>query len=370
MRAVLTVRARSIHVRWITACALAELIGIGVAGAAAVTMQAAIGEPTTPGMRWAALALFAAVGAIEGSALGILQWRVLRDRLPRLRVGEWAGVTIAVAVVGWLGGMAGPLFAGGSAEGDAAASEPSLLAITLLAAGTGAAAGAVFGAAQWLVLRRHAVHGGRWIAIHVPGWAAAMAAIFVGAALPAPGWPLWQIVLSGAAGGTLGGALLGAITGVVVRRLEPWVDERTGGRDPDAGARRERARRRVRSRVAGLGPRGGRGAARALAAARRARAFRGRDVRTSRAQAHLPAVMRLLIATILRPGFVRGELGALPVLRLAARPVLDASGAFFDRFRQVAGGPDPQLAAALWRACEDLVSSRSSEKSSALRSGR
>jgi hypothetical protein len=114
--------------------------------------------------------------------------------------------------------MAGPILAGG---GDAGGAEPTLPQVLLLAALLGSGAGALFGVAQWVVLRRHAARATRWIGIHVPGWAFAMAAIFLGTSVPGRSWPAWAIAVSGALGGALGGALLGAVTGLVVRDLRP-----------------------------------------------------------------------------------------------------------------------------------------------------
>jgi hypothetical protein len=207
--------------RWITACTLGELIGIGVAGATAVGLQRAFGDPRSWAGRLGLLAVMGAVGAIEGAALAGFQWRVLRERLPRLRAAEWMTPTVAVAVAGWVLGMAGPIFTAG--EGDAPSPEPGLPFVLLIAAAIGAGAGACFGAAQWWVLRRHAEAALRWVPIHAAGWAAAMAAIFLGASLPSARWPMAAVILSGAAGGVLGGFLLGVITGLVARSLAPRV---------------------------------------------------------------------------------------------------------------------------------------------------
>lgn len=158
----------SFYRRWILACAAGELVGIGVAGGVAFAIGALIGEPQSLGSRLLTLAVFAAVGAVEGTALAGFQWRVLRARLPRLRAGEWVGVTVAVAVAG-------------------------------------AGAGLCFGAAQWCILRRHAERAHWWIWVHAPAWALAMSGIFLGASLPEAGSSGWFIGLSGAAGGVLGG---------------------------------------------------------------------------------------------------------------------------------------------------------------------
>jgi hypothetical protein len=222
---------RAFYPRWIAACAAAELIGIGAAAGIAVAIGAVVGEPHTTASRLVVLAAMTAAGAIEGAALGWLEWRMLRRRLPLLRAGAWVGTTVAIAVIGWVVGMSASLFRGG---GDGAvAVEPGLARVLVMAAVMGGAAGAVFGGAQWLVLRRYAPHAGRWIAIHVPAWAAAMAAIFLGASVPESGWPAWAVGASGAAGGLCGGLLLGAITGLVARTLEPWGDRRVAA---EAGA--------------------------------------------------------------------------------------------------------------------------------------
>jgi NAD(P)-dependent dehydrogenase (short-subunit alcohol dehydrogenase family) len=199
-----------------------EFVGIAVATGAAVTVNTLIGDPRSLLSRVMTLAIFAAVGAVEGGVLATLQWRVLRSKLPRLRMGEWVGVTVAVAVAGWLVGMTPSLFINHAAV---ATEEPGLGFMLLMAALAGAGAGVCFGAAQWFILRRHAARAERWIWIHIPAWAAAMAAIFLGASLPTATWSGWSIVLTGSAGGLLGGVLLGTVTGLVARILQPWVDE-------------------------------------------------------------------------------------------------------------------------------------------------
>jgi hypothetical protein len=204
--------------RWVLACVAGELVGIGVATAAAVTINSLIGEPHSRGARLLTLMVFALVGAIEGGALAGLQWRVLRERLPRLRASEWVGVTVALAVAGWLIGMTPSLFINNSAP---AGTEPGLGVILLVAAGAGAVAGLCFGLVQWFVLRRYARNASRWIWIHIPAWALALSAIFLGASVPDAGSPVWFIAVAGVVGGISGGLLLGAVTGLVARALQP-----------------------------------------------------------------------------------------------------------------------------------------------------
>lgn len=489
--------------RWILACAAGEIVGIGVATLAAISVNTLVGEPQTVTGRLLVLMAFAWVGVVEGGALAAFQWRVLRTRLPRLRLGEWGAVTVAVAATGWIAGMAPSLFLNN--PGDDGQPEPSLWLVLMMASLAGAAAGFCFGAAQWFVLRRHAERAGRWVCIHMPAWGLALAAIFMGATLPAPGWPVWTIVLAGVAGGLFGGLLLGAVTGLVARNLQPWVDEahwslegkvcvvtgansglgyeialglaRLGGevfllcRRSSEGERIRMAVlakrpgadvkvvtcdlsdflsvRHAADQVLALGQRldvlihnaGATFARRTLTAAgveatlavdvagpflltsllrnrieicggrvimltgiyqrkgqvriddlhfacrpyhwlaANNQAQKGRWLFTwelarrsphltaaavhpgavlTGAQARLPRPVRALIRTVMRPAFVRAEVGAIPVLRLAAQPdPVQMTGRFFDRCTVAPDVPDSALAAAFWSACEKMTVSRS-----------
>lgn len=213
-------RRTRVYLRWIAACALAELIGIGVAAAAAVLMRAAVGTPATAPAAAAMLLAMAAAGSIEGGALGWLQATVLRDQLPGFPTHRWIACTVAVAVAGWVCGMA-PSLLMHQAEPSVATQDPGWFFVLGAAALLGAVAGALFGAAQWLVLRKRVRAASRWIWIHALGWAPAMVAIFAAASLPDEHSRPFSIVVLGAVGGLLGGSLLGAITGLVVRDLQP-----------------------------------------------------------------------------------------------------------------------------------------------------
>jgi len=80
------------------------------------------------------------------------------------------------------------------------------------------------------------------------------------------------------------------------------------------------------------------------------------------AQQAAPWWARLLIHTVLRPGFVRPPRGARPVVRLAARPELEGvTGRFFDRVREadvVAAARDEAMGERLWRFAQGLIDDR------------
>jgi hypothetical protein len=77
------------------------------------------------------------------------------------------------------------------------------------------------------------------------------------------------------------------------------------------------------------------------------------------APSRLPLMARAIVFTLARPGFVRAEVGAIPVLRLAARPDVDGlSGRFFNRCAAAADVADAAMADAVWVACERLTGER------------
>ena len=74
------------------------------------------------------------------------------------------------------------------------------------------------------------------------------------------------------------------------------------------------------------------------------------------AQRHLPWHLRLLIHTVMRPGFIRVERGAAPVVRLAVdADVASVTGRFYKRFRPVDTSHEAALAEALWDRCATLT---------------
>lgn len=204
---------------WTLSCALGEFIGIGLAGIVVTVIIAGMGEPQTPLQAWGTYGAMVAVGAVEGSAIGFFQWRVLRQLFSTMTARAWVGATLAVAVLGWAVGMLPSTLTAGAPQTEAVSAEPALWLIVLMSAGMGAGAGLVFGFAQWLVLRRHAAHSAHWMLSNMGGWAVAMAWIFLAASWPDSSTPKAIVVLGGLVGGALGGLSIGAVTGISLIRL-------------------------------------------------------------------------------------------------------------------------------------------------------
>lgn len=196
---------------WIAAFAVAEVIGLGLAGGV-VQRGHAGGEPSLFG----ALLTGAFAGAVEGAVVGTVLALALVTVRPALRIGRWIGGTMIGAMVAWAAGSTVPLFFGGA---DAApVSEPSLALTMVFAAGLGMVAGVVLAAFQAPALRSIGVSRRAWLLANAAGWAVAMPLAFVAADRP---WTTSAALLRGAALVALMGALVGLATGLVVRHVGP-----------------------------------------------------------------------------------------------------------------------------------------------------
>lgn len=205
---------------WTLACVAGEVVGIGIAGLAAGVLLSTIGEPVTAVERWGAFGLLVGAGALEGLALGGFQWRVLRRAFPAIRARQWVGVTVVVAVGGWVLGMLPSTLSAPAASGGEPF-DPPLALVALGAIAGGAAAGLVFGAAQWTVLRHHTPEARRWIGANALGWALGIGWIYVAASLPPEGSAPLAVAAFGIAGGLLSGLSMGGVTGRTLTRLTP-----------------------------------------------------------------------------------------------------------------------------------------------------
>lgn len=215
--------------KWTRSCAAGELIGIAAAALLAVGYIRLFGEPSG---FWSGLfnvLVMLLAGAIEGSLLGWFQWRVLRLKFPQLKLSDWMGYTIAVAVLGWAMGMIPTMLFNNAASHNqptnaevTVSTEPALWLVLLGAAALGLLLGALFGLFQWLALRRQSPNAQKWILGNAIGWSLAMFWIFLAASIPDASTPLMLVVGMGAAGGILAGLSVGAITGLFLLHIDPY----------------------------------------------------------------------------------------------------------------------------------------------------
>jgi MFS family permease len=199
-------------------------------------LNVTVGEPHDWGSGLLVWSGAVAAGALEGLAVGLLQFAVLTGWLPGLSRRRWLTATLAVTLLGWAlmmvpssliswhfqtttDGTAGP------------AAEPPFWLMPIGGVVAGAALGAIFGAAQCRALRGQVAKPRRWITANGVGWAGALALMMTGASIPDTRWSLGAVLLLGAVTGILAGLVIGAITGLFLPSLDDPAP--TAGRWPD-----------------------------------------------------------------------------------------------------------------------------------------
>jgi len=166
--------------RWTLANGLAELLGLGSTFAVIGFLVSKIDTGRITGILFS-FALTVASGAIEATLVGLAQAWAMRPWFPAIGRFAWWRATLVGALLGYvLGYLPSTLMSMGETAGQAAQVEPPQWVTLLLAAGLGAAAGAVLSFAQWLVLRRKARRAGSWIPANMLAWACGMPVIFWG----------------------------------------------------------------------------------------------------------------------------------------------------------------------------------------------
>ena len=213
--------------QWVVSCAMAE--GIGMT-ASAVASRVAEDRPIG-----AALTLVVLGGLIEGLALGLLQASWLARRFPGINKAAWVIGTVLVAGVGWAAASSPSLL------GRDGGTQPAPALLAVMAGGLGAVMGALLGAVQSFVLRRHVAHAWRWVGVSALAWAPAMVVIFVGATAPDETWRDLAVILLAAITGVVAGGVLGIVSGPLISTLDsrpvsgPKTQKRKGV-EADAGS--------------------------------------------------------------------------------------------------------------------------------------
>ncbi len=191
--------------RWVVVVTLGEWLGFAapaIVGAWLLDRPPAVLVPS-----------IIAAGIVEGGLLGGAQWLVLRRDLPRLTASRWAGLTVLGV------GAAYPLGLLPSTLQQWWAKWP-VVAQALFFVVVGLCLLATIGMAQWLELRHHVGHSGRWVLGTAAAWAGALGAFSLVA------MPLWQEgqsmplrILIGVFAGLVMATVMALVTGLVMRAL-------------------------------------------------------------------------------------------------------------------------------------------------------
>ena len=223
--------------RWVAANAAGHLVGLGltlmVGFGAFALLEGQSGLRATLGIG----ALVVAMGAIQGTVVGLAQWWALQHAEPIAETATqpvpptvsaiprriWWAATLRGALIAWfLGALPGILTslmadpANGAVEPTPA---PSFGQTLLLAAMMGVVLGFVLALPQWRVLRRHVARAGFWIPVNSLAWALGMPLIFAGfnaaQATPSPILALATTVVAL----VLSGTVVGAVHGIALVQL-------------------------------------------------------------------------------------------------------------------------------------------------------
>ena len=203
---------RGFLARWVVAFVAGEIVGFGLAMTLGFTTAPVIDQLPGVAAFVVTIAVAALAGVIEGGVVGWAQWSVARHLLPAVREWDWIRATAAGGAVAWAIGMT----LGTSLSFK---HEPPWLVVTLAAAALGVLVGAIFGVAQWTVLRHHVAGAGRWIVANAAAWAVGIAVAFGGIGAVPNDAPLVAFILAGMATGAVMALLPAFATGITLQRL-------------------------------------------------------------------------------------------------------------------------------------------------------
>lgn len=196
---------------WVLATVVGIFMGIAIVAAASVAVKA-LGIVNTA-------ALLHIVGALEGAALGLAQWLVLRRYIKRIY--WWIVATAIGAIAAWLIGLKAIvvlilIFLDG---GTVRSFSPGLLPAVFW---LGAWVGTILGLAQWFVIRTHVRQGFLWVLVNALAWGLGLLTVFTGANFVTPGEFTLETAFIGLIAGATTGCVIGAITGIgLVWLLKP-----------------------------------------------------------------------------------------------------------------------------------------------------
>ena len=211
---------QTLWLRWVTANALGEMLGLGLTFAVGVLTMSRLGDQAGMGMVLISFLIAVASGAIEATLVGLAQWWAMHPWFPTITRRAWWLATLVGALVAYvLGYLPSTLMSLGEQATQAPMAEPPQWIVLLLAAGLGAVGGAVLSFAQWLAMRKKVERAGWWMPANMLAWFFGMPIIFWGIDAAQKGQPLLQAVLLLAGVLFLTGAVVGAIHGAFLVRL-------------------------------------------------------------------------------------------------------------------------------------------------------
>ena len=209
-------------IRWTLANAFSEMFGLGLTFLITGFAISKLGSQQTITAILLAFLFAVTSGAVEATVVGLAQWWAMHPWFLAIGKLAWWRATLIGALLAYvLGYLPSTFMSMGEATAARAApvAEPPQWVVLLLAAGMGAAGGAVLSFAQWLVMRGKVARAGLWIPANMLAWTFGMPVIFWGIDVAFKLTARWQSLLLMAGTLFVAGAIVGAIHGSFLVRL-------------------------------------------------------------------------------------------------------------------------------------------------------
>jgi hypothetical protein len=213
---------RTLWLRWVAANALGEMFGLGLTFAIGAVILSSLGNPQNVFVIIASFLVAVVSGVFEATLVGLAQWWAMHPWFPMITRGNWWRATLIGALAAYIMGyLPSTLMSLGeqTSQTQTPAAEPAQWLVLLLAAGLGAAGGAVLSFAQWLTMRHRVPGASIWIPANILAWLVGMPLIFWGIDAAQKLGGLFWLILVMAGVLLLTGLVVGAIHGIFLVRL-------------------------------------------------------------------------------------------------------------------------------------------------------
>jgi hypothetical protein len=213
---------RTLWLRWVAANGLGEMFGLGLTLAIGAVVITNLDDQQSGAAILISFLVAVASGVIEATLVGLAQWWAMHPWFPMIQRTSWWLATLIGALLAYgMGYLPSTLMSLGeqTTQSQASVAEPAQWIVLLLAAGLGAAGGAVLSFAQWLTMRKKVARAPLWIPANMLAWLVGMPIIFWGidTAQKLSGSVVTILFMAGVL--LLTGLVVGAIHGAFLVRL-------------------------------------------------------------------------------------------------------------------------------------------------------
>jgi hypothetical protein len=159
------------------------MFGLGLTLAIGAVVITNLGDQQSVAAILISFLVAVASGVIEATLVGLAQWWAMHPWFPMIQRTSWWLATLIGALLAYgMGYLPSTLMSLGeqTTQSQASVAEPAQWIVLLLAAGLGAAGGAVLSFAQWLIMRKKVARASLWIPANILAWLVGMPIIFWG----------------------------------------------------------------------------------------------------------------------------------------------------------------------------------------------